>query len=64
MERVQFSFEWQHLKKYAEQNLWMVSFVVALLVALLGSVLLFHPFLTGWSSPPLLASVLIQHGLS
>ena len=48
MERVQFSFEWQHLKKYAEQHLWMIFFITALLVALLGSVLLFHPLLTGW----------------
>lgn len=48
MEKVRFSFERQHLKKYAEQHFWMVSFVVALLVALIGSVLLFYPLLTGW----------------
>lgn len=48
MERVRFSFEWQHLKKHAEQHLWMISFIAALLVALPGNVLLFHPLLTGW----------------
>lgn len=48
MERVRFSFEWQRLRKDAEQHLWMISFTAALLVALLGSVLLFHPLLTGW----------------